>query len=105
MPVALKLFTQNRLRINPVKTGMVLLRSRGMSVDPEFSIYFGSDIILPVYNVRVIRITIDSLLSWEEYLNVVVQRSYHVLVGVTRMRHKLPKGARRFLAETLVFPH
>lgn len=105
LSVALRWFTQNRLRINPAKTEIVLLRSRRTRVDPEFSVYFGSDEILPAANVRVLGVTIDSLLSWEDHLSVIVRRCYHVLVGVARMRHKLPKCTRRLLVETLVFPH
>ena len=104
LSVALKWFVQNRLKINPAKTEMVTLRSRRLHVE-NFSVYFGDDKISPSDSVRVLGVTIDSHLTWVDHISSIVRRCYCVLVGLARMRHKLPKCTRRLLVEALVFPH
>ena len=105
LSVALKWFIQNRLKINPAKTEMVTLRSRRQKVNENLSLYFGEDKISPSYSVKVLGVTIDSHLLWEDHITSVVRRCYCVLVGLARMRQKLPKCTRRLLVEALVFPH
>ena len=104
LSVALKWSVQNRLKINPAKTEMVTLRSRHLHVE-NFSVYFGDDKISPSDSVRVLGVTIDSHLTWVDHISSIVRRCYCVLVGLARMRHKLPKCTRRLLVEALVFPH
>ena len=103
LSVALKWFIQNHLKINSAKTEMVILRSSRQNVD--FSVSFGSDTISPAGRVRILGVTIDSHLAWVDHISCVVRRCYCVLVGVARMRQKLPKCTRRILIEALVFPH
>ena len=105
LSVALKWFTQNRLKINPAKTELLILTSRRQKQNVNFSVQFGSDKISPSHSVKVLGVVIDSHLSWEAHVTAVVRRCYCVLVGLARMRHKLPKCTRRLLVEALVFPH
>ena len=103
--IALKWFTQNRLKINSAKTEMLLLRSRRQKLISDFSVHFGNDEILPSQSVKVLGVVIDSHLTWNCHITSVVQRCYCVLVGLARIRHKLPKCIRQLLIEALVFPH
>ena len=105
LSVALKWFTQNRLKINPAKTEMVILKSRRKNLNENFDIYFGNDKISPSHSVKVLGVTIDAHLAWDSHVASVVRRCYSVLVGLARIRHKLPSCTRRLLVEALVFPH
>ena len=81
------------------------LGSARQNVDESFTVYFGRDKISPTGTVKVLGVTIDSHLTWVDQISSVVRRCYCVLVGVARMRQKLPKCTRRLPGETLVFPH
>ena len=105
LSVALRWFTQNRLKINPAKTEMVILKSRRQNFDPNFSIRFGSDEIKPMNSVKVLGVVIDSHLSWDAHITSVVRKCYCVLVSLARIRHKLPRCTKKLLVEALVFPH
>ena len=47
MQVALNWFTQNRLKVNPSKTEMMILKSRRLKSDSNISITFGNSEISP----------------------------------------------------------
>jgi len=80
--IAMKWFTQNRLKINPAKTEMIVLRSRRQNVNADFSVHFGDDEIYPSQSVKVLGVVIDPHLSWNCHVSSVVQRCYCVLVGL-----------------------
>ena len=105
LSVAMKWFTQNRLKINPSKTEMIVLKSRRRTLNTNFSVRFGSDTVSPSQSVRVLGVTIDSCLAWEAHVTSVVQRCNMILVGLARMRNRVPKDTKRMLVESLVFPH
>ena len=103
--VGLKWFTQNRLKINPAKTEMVILKSRRQNINTDLSVQFGNDKISPASSVKVLGVTIDSQLTWENHIAFVVRKCYCVLIGLARIRHRLPRCIRQLLVEALVFPH
>ena len=105
LAASLKWFTQNRLKINPTKTEMIILKSRRQNSNSDLSIHFGNDEISPKQSVKVLGVVIDEHLSWNYPISLVVQRCYCVLVSLARIRHKLPKCVRQMLVESLVFPH
>ena len=105
LSIAVKWFTQNRLKVNPSKTEMVILKSSRQKSDTNFSVKFGSNEISPSSSVKVLGVTIDSHLTWEKHISVVVQRCYMILVGLARMRHRVPRDTKCMLVEALVFPH
>ena len=60
LSVALKWFTQNRLKINPSKTEFLILRSRRQKIDSDLSLAFGDYISSPSRTVKVLGVVIDS---------------------------------------------
>ena len=105
LSIAFKWFTQNRLKINPSKTEMIILKSRRQDSDTDFSVQFGGDQVSPSSSVRVLGVVIDRCLTWEKHVDQIVQRCYAVLVGLARMRHRLPQDTKRMLIGALVLPH
>ena len=103
--IAFKWFTQNRLKINPSKTEMIILKSRRQNFDTDFSVQFGSDIVSLSSSVKILGVVIDSCKTWENHVSQVVQRCYSMLVGLARMRHRLPEDTKRMLVEALGLPH
>ena len=102
---AFKWFSQNSLKINPSKTEMIILKSRRQNSNTDFSVRLGGDEIYPTSCVKVLGVVIDQHLTWEKHISTVVQRCYMILVGLARMRHRVPKDTKRLLIEALVFPN
>ena len=48
---------------------------------------------------------IDSALSWEKQVSQVTRSCYHVLIGLSKLRHKIPRETKRLLVEALFFSH
>ena len=98
-------FTQNRLKINPSKTEICVMKSRRQTASTDFSLSVGDDEISPSSSVKILGVTIDSHLSWDLHVGKVVRRCNVILIGLARMRHRLPKCTRKILVQALVFPH
>ena len=98
-------FTQNSLKINPSKTEMLIIKSRRQTANTDFSVSFGDDEISPSDSVKILGVTLDSHLSWDSHVGTVVRRCNMILIGLARLRHKLPKCTRQLLVQALVFPH
>ena len=104
LSVILDWFTQNRLKINPSKTELMLIKSPRLNTDQNFAIRFGNSEITPVQHVKVLGVTVDSELIWDRHISSIVQRCYAVLIGLARIRRRMPRETRRLLIEALVFP-
>ena len=98
-------FIQNRLKINPTKTEMLAIKSRRQTANTDFSVSFGEEEISSSDSVKVLGVTLDRHLSWDAHVGTVVRRCNTVLIGIARLRHKLPKCTRQLLVQALVFPH
>ena len=105
LSVALKWFAQNRLKINPAKTEMIILKSRRQNSNTSFSVLFGRDTVSPSLSVKVLGVTVDTYLAWDAHVTSIVQRCNMILVGLARMRSRVPRETKRLLVEALVFPH
>ena len=105
LSVALKWFTQNRLKINPSKTEMIILKSSRQTLDTSFSVVFGSDTVSPSLSVKVLGVVVDRHLAWDAHVTSIVRRCNMLLVGLARMRSRVPRETKRMLVEALVFPH
>ena len=105
MRIALTWFTQNRLKVNPSKTEMIVIKSRRLNADPNFSVLFGNSEITPAQSVKVLGVTVDSALTWDRHISTIMRRCYCVLIGLSRIRRRMPRQTRQLLIEALVFPH
>ena len=105
LELALKWFTQNRLKINPNKTELLILKPIKKKCDSHLSIRFGDSEIKPTPCVKIIGVFIDSALVWEKQVSQVTRRCYSVLVGLSKLRHRLSYDTKKLLVEALVFPH
>ena len=105
LSLAMKWFTQNRLKINPSKTEMIIIKSSRQVTDTSFSAHFGNDKISQSHSVKVLGVVVDHHLTWDKHVTAVVQRCNMILVGLARMRNRVPKSTKRMLIEALVFPH
>ena len=103
LETALNWFTQNRLKINPCKTELLIVKSRQRNVE-TFSIMFGENEIAPGPHAKKFGVYIDSALNWEKQVSQVCRRCYAILFGLSKLRNKIPVETKKLLVQALVFP-
>ena len=103
LATALTWFTQNGLKINPSKTEFLVFKTRRRIIS-EISIRFGDHTLVATSKAKVLGVVLDPSLTWEHHISLTVQRCYQVLVGICKLRNRLPRELRVFLIEALVFP-
>ena len=105
LEVALQWFTQNRLKINPGKTELLVIKPQKKKCDPSLTIKFGNVEITPSPCAKILGVHVDSALTLEKHVSQVARRCYRVLVGLSKLRHKLPYETKKTLIEALMFPY
>ena len=105
LKVAHDWFTQNRLKINPSKTELLVIKSNRNRWDPKLTIQFGDTLIKPTTHAKILGVYVDSALTWEKQISQITRRCYGILIGLHHLRCKIPPETRKLLVQALVFPH
>ena len=79
LEVALQWFTQNRLKINPSKTELLIIKPPQKKCDPNLTIKFDDNKIYPSPFAKILGVYVDSSLTWEKHVSQVTRRCYCVL--------------------------
>ena len=98
-------FVENTLKINPTKSDLVLISSRQRQFKHKFEVRFGNATLHPSSNAKILGFTLDSNLSFEKHVSTMTQRCYATLSGLSKFTYRLPEEVKKFLIESLVFPH
>ena len=98
-------YDQNSLKVNPAKTEMMVFGMPKRAGPGGITVNFGGAQIRPVSKMQVLGVTLDPELRWENHISAVVRKSYATLAGLAKFANKLPATVKRFIVETLVFPH
>ena len=105
LSTALNWFTQNRLKINPRKTDLLLVKSPRINVNANIELHIGAAVVRPSSSVKILGVIVDSGLDWERHVSATVQRCYGTLVGLAKLSHQLPFETKKVIIEGLVHPH
>ena len=105
LETAMQWFTQNRLKLNPSKTELVVIKSRQRKNNSYFCIRIGANALRPTPFAKILGVYVDSALSWEKQVTQVCRRCYTMLFSLSKLRNKLPAETKQFLVQSLVFPH
>ena len=98
-------FVENALKINPTKTECVLLSSRQRKLGANFKVQFNDVVLRPSPSAKILGFILDSNLTFEKHISVVVQHCYATLSGLAKFSRRLPKQVKKLIVEALVFPH
>ena len=98
-------FVENSLKINPVKTDLVLVRHRQRHTLLNFEVIFGAAKIKPSASVKILGVAVDNSLTFDDHVSLVIRRCYATLGGLSKLSNRLPKEVKKMIVETLVFPH
>ena len=71
----------------------------------SLTVPFGETNIEPSLDAKILGTVIDSLLSWDKQISQITSRCYCILVGLAKLRHKVPRETKKLLVEALVFHH
>ena len=70
-------FTSNSLKMNPSKTTLILVgTSHNLKKTSSFRINIAGHILTPSQTVKLLGVTLDRSLSWDEHICSVVKKSY-----------------------------
>ena len=105
MEKAQQWFTENSLKLNPSKTDIVVIKHKHRRALPSIEVKCGEVKIKPSDKVKILGVAVDSGLTFEDHVSLVVRRSYATLGGLAKLSKRLPKEVKKLIVETLVFPH
>ena len=98
-------FIENSLKINPTKTEVMLLKTRQRRLPSNFCVNFNGTTISSTSSAKVLGVVVDEALSWEVQVSSVVKRCYATLYGLSKFCIGLSVEVKKFLVESLIFPH
>ena len=98
-------FVNNSLELNPRKTESFVIRTRQRRTLQNFSVSFNNAALVPSSKAKILGIVVDANLSWEAHVSLVVRRCYATLSGLSKLSGSLSRDVKKFLIESLVFPH
>ena len=83
----------------------MIVKSQRLKTESGLHIDFGITQISLVQSVKVLGVTVDDTLTWDKHISYILRRCYSVLIGLSRIRRRVPRETRKLLIEALVFPH
>ena len=99
-------FKQNSLKMNPNKTDIILTGTRpNIKKTKNFEVSFKDETLVPSLSTRLLGVTIDAFLSWEDHISQIVRKCNGILISLYRFRHHFSQSALKRLIEAHVFPH
>ena len=99
-------FTSNSLKMNPTKTTLILVgTAHNLKKASSFHINIADHTLIPSPSVKMLGVTLDRSLSWDEHISSVVKKCHSTLVCLYKIRHHLTPEARKLLIQAHVFPH
>ena len=98
-------YDQNRLKVNPAKTEMMIFGMPKHSTLDDITVNFAGVQVRPATKMKVLGVTLDPELRWEDHVSTVIRKSYATLAGLSKFANRLPTAVKKFIVEALVFPH
>ena len=98
-------YDQNGLKVNPAKTEMMLFGMTKQGIGGDIFVNFAGAEVRPTMKMKVLGVTLDPELKWEDHVSMAIRRSYATLAGLAKLAHSLPTAVKKFVVEALVFPH
>ena len=99
-------FHSQGLKLNTDKTELILFGSRQncRSLTP-ISIRFREDTICERPSVRNLGVTFDKYLTWDAHVSALVKKCNGILIGLSHVRHQIPRDLLPTLVNALVISH
>ena len=92
--------------MNPTKTTLLLVGTpKNLEKMASFHLKISGHILTPSPLVKMLGVTVDRTLSWEEHISTVTKKCNSTLLSLYKIRHHLSPQVRKLLIQCHVFPH
>ena len=99
-------FTSNSLKMNPAKTTLLLVGTpNNLKKTSSFHLNISGHVLTPSTSVKMLGVTVDRTLSWEEHISTVVKKCNSILFCLYKIRYQLTPDVRQLLIQCHVFPY
>ena len=89
-------FKDNSLKMNASKTDFILLGTKkSLQTNADFTFTFSDNIFQSSKTIKLLGVTVDQSLTWDQHISSVVRRCYCILISLNRFR-------RHFTTEALI---
>ena len=96
-------FSANALKVNADKTQLIAFGNRqNLQNLPDFEVTFRDTKLIPCNEVKNLGLTFDSNMTWDSHVGVVSRRCTGTLIGLSQVRHLIPRGIITTLVTALV---
>ena len=98
-----KWFCANALKVNANKTQLIAFGNRqNLRNIPKFKVTFRDSNLVPYDQVKNLGVTFDKTMSWDGHVGVVSRHCTGTLIGLSHVRHVIPRGVITSLVTALV---
>ena len=96
-------FSANALKVNGDKTQLIAFGSRqNLQNLPDFEVTFRDTKLTPCKEVKNLGLTFDRNMTWDSHVDIVSRRCNGTLIGLSHVRHVIPRGIITTLVTALV---
>ena len=98
-----KWFCANALKVNANKTQLIALGTRqNLRNLPNFTVTFRDTNLAPCNEIKNLGVTFDKNMTWDSHVGVVSRHCTGTLIGLSQVRHVVPRGVITSLVTALV---
>ena len=102
-----KWFSQNSLKMNATKTDFMILGTKQslQNHSSRLTLRVSGSEICPSKTMKILGVTIDQTLSWENQVSAVVRKCFGSLICLNRFRHHFTPAALQLIIQSHVLSH
>jgi len=95
----------NKLTLHPKKTKCILIGSRQRLTESSLSLNIDNHVITPDENIKSLGVILDSNLSWDAHIDLLLNKARSSLNALKRSKHFIDQETHINLYNALVTPH
>ena len=101
-----KWFSRNSLKMNGTKTDFTIIGKKcSLQHVADFTLHVSGSEIRPSKTIKILGVTIDQTLTWEDHISTVVNKCFGSLIALNRFRHHFTPEALQLIIQAHVLSH
>ena len=101
-----KWFSRNSLKMNGAKTDFTIIGTKcSLQHAADFTLHVSGSEIRPSKTIKILGVTIDQMLTWEDHISTVVSKCFGSLIALNRFRHHFTPEALQLIIQAHVLSH
>ena len=100
-------FSRNSLKMNVAKTDFIIIGTKHttQNLAARVNLHVSGSEICPSKTIKILGVTLDQTLSWENHISAVVGKCFGALISLNRFRHHFTPEALRLIIQAHVLSH